>query len=134
MADWGIKATVPGADISSTDPADYTIWSKYPNLKVFDNDSGWPTSVTISSGNYNADYTITHNLGYTPLYDLYFTDLDGKLVRIPGKSTDTYGTRGRIISEDTNSITVRLGRGTSTYPTNVQYQVHHLIFVDPNEV
>jgi hypothetical protein len=133
MADWGIKATIPGADISSTDPADYTIWSKYSNLKVLPQDANWPTSVTILSGNYSADYTITHNLGYIPLYDLYFTDLDGKLVHIPGKSTDTYGTRGRVVSEDENSITVRLGRPTG-YVVNVQYQVHHLIFVDPNEI
>lgn len=134
MADMGIKATIVGKDITSTTPEDYLIWSKYYNLKALDNDAGWPTSATILSGQSSIDYTITHSLGYNPLYNLYFKDLDGRIVRIPGKSLETSEVRGRVISETTTAITVRLGHPTYTIASNRTYEVFHLIYVDPNDV
>lgn len=124
--DFGIKLTVEGYDVlTDTTPEHHSVWSKYKNLKMMDDPGTWPTSVTILSGAYNAEYTITHNLSYIPLYDLYFKDQDNRMVHIPGKSLDTYGTRGRIRTEDINSITVRMGRPSATYPTNVTYSVYH---------
>ena len=131
---YGIRVSKIGKNYTSIDPEDYLIWSKYFNLKALDTNVSWPTSATILSGNYNVDYTITHNLGYTPLYNLFFLDQNNRIVRIPGKSVDTYGTRGRVLSETINSITVRLGRPSATYPTNVTYPVYHFIYVDPNSL
>lgn len=133
--DFGIKLTIEGQEVlTNTTPEHHSIWSKYKNLKIMDDPGTWPTSVTITSGNYNNSYTITHNLGYVPLYDLYFKDQDNRMVHIPGKSLDTYGTRGRIISESTTAIVVRLGRPSATYPTNVTYSVYHFVYVDPQVV
>lgn len=130
MANIGIKGTTSPKNIASSDFQDFFVNSQYYNLKIMDNDPTWPKSVTISSGSYNVSYTINHGLGYIPIYDLYFKDQDGKLVHIPGKSTDTYGTRGRILGETITTIRVRLGRPSATYPTNVTYDVYALIFVD----
>lgn len=134
MADFGIKATIAGKDISSTTPEDYLIWSKYYNLKILATDAGWPTTATIAASGSSIDYTITHNLGYKPLYNLFFKDLDGRIVHIPGKSLETSGVRGRVISETVNAITVRLGHPTYTIGSARIYDVFHFIYVDPNVV
>jgi len=134
MADEGIKAVIDGKDITSTTPEDYLIWSKYYNLKALDLDASWPTSVTIPASTYNASYTITHSLGYNPLYNLFFKDQSGRIVHIPGQSTDAYATRGRILSETVNAITVRLGHSVNTHTSDRIYEVFHFIYVDPNSI
>lgn len=134
MADLGIKATIAGKSITSTIPEDYLIWSKYYNLKALDTDPAWPTTATILANGSHVDYTIPHNLNYNPLYNLFFLDLNGRIIRIPGKSLETSGVRGRVLSETVNSITVRLGHPTYTVGTNRVYSVFHFIYIDPNVI
>lgn len=126
MGDWGTKVTVTGKGIDSTTPEDYLIWSKYPNVKIKAITS--PTTVTISSG-YNTTYTITHNLGYYPIFNLFFEDIDGNIIRIPGKSGDTKGTCAIIDSETINAITVRIGSQSASY-SGTTYNLYHFIYYD----
>ena len=71
MADWGIKVTEKGKDITSTDIEDYTLWSKYPFIKTYivgTYEYTFPSDLT------EVDISITHNLGYRPLF---FVTIDG---------------------------------------------------------
>jgi hypothetical protein len=132
--DFGIKLTIEGYEVTTdTTPEHHSIWSIYKNLKMLDDPGTWPTTATITSGSLNVNYTITHNLSYVPLYDLYFKDLDGRMVHIPGKSLETSTVRGRIYSETVNAITVRLGHPSYTVGSDRVYSVYHNIFVDPND-
>lgn len=129
MANYGMKVTVKGKGITSTDPADYLMWTKYPNAKIVPITS--PTTVTVVAGDYNATYTVTHNLGYYPIYELYFEGVDGNVVKIPGKSGDTHTTRAILDSETTNAITIRIGKQSGTYGSNVTYNIGHKVYYDP---
>jgi len=64
MSDFGMKITVPGKDITSTDVEDYVVWSKYGVM------------TTVIAGTYNYTFPsdldevnidISHSLGYRPL-------------------------------------------------------------------
>ena len=71
MADWGIKVTKEGEDIASTDPQDYSLWSKFQAMMRVQ-DSGSDTGQVISSGvGTTTTVTITHDLGYAPLFKVY---------------------------------------------------------------
>ena len=80
MGDFGIKVTLPGTDVSSTEPRDYVFNSAYTTVKIVSEGSG--TLSVPSPGTSFA--TITHNLGYKPLIIPYFES-------VPGSGTWTYG-------------------------------------------
>jgi hypothetical protein len=61
MTDWGIKITKPGASVSSSDPRDILMSSKYPMLKFHDIVD---TTVTINAGQTTGSVTIPHSLWY----------------------------------------------------------------------
>lgn len=66
MADYGIKFTKEGKDVTSTDPRDYNLWSKYAILKDESEGGG-----TFESSSGDSTLTINHNLGYNPLVFFY---------------------------------------------------------------
>lgn len=63
MANYGMKATQSGNQVTSTDITKYVVWTKYPILKVqsaaADNIAGGATD------------TINHGLGYNPIAMFY---------------------------------------------------------------
>lgn len=128
---YGMKSATKGNRFDTLDLNKLSINSDKYALKLVNGNPNWIKSVQINSGTFNKSYTIQHNLGYIPLYDFYFKDQSGRLVHIPGRSTDTFGTRGRIISETINEIVVRIGKPDSPYGSNVIYDVFHQIFIDP---
>jgi len=63
MADYGIKVTLPGKDITSTEPRDYAFSSQFTTLKVYSENKG---TIGVPSGG-TAFATISHNLGFVPM-------------------------------------------------------------------
>jgi hypothetical protein len=51
-------------NIDSTDISDFAFHSDYPVYKIISSGSA---DFTMLAGNYEASYTITHNLGYIPM-------------------------------------------------------------------
>jgi len=66
LNDYGVKITKKGKSITSTDPRDYILWSKYPVLKVAQSGGGTFLANTWD-GPWGATLTINHNLGYNPI-------------------------------------------------------------------
>ena len=58
MADYGIKITTSGKDVTSTDERDYVLWSKYPFMKTY---MVGTVSYTFSSDVDSVDIDISHN-------------------------------------------------------------------------
>lgn len=63
MADWGLKITLDGKSVTSTEPKDYAFSSQYAIVKIFQEGSG---TVTVANGAY-VGVTINHNLGFIPI-------------------------------------------------------------------
>lgn len=61
MGDYGIKVTLPGKSITSTDTRDYQFWSKYPIMKTY---LVGTTNYTFPSYLSTVNIVITHNLGH----------------------------------------------------------------------
>lgn len=80
MRDWGIKVSIPGKDITSVDPRELSMSSKYSMLKYHMDDVD---TATISPGDTEAHVDFTHGLGYTPAFIAYH-DFDGAWRFIPG--------------------------------------------------
>lgn len=70
MSDYGIKISLPGKDISSTDPNDFVLNSKYSAVKIVQQPDTYET-VVVNAGS-NVTVTIAHNLGFTPLVMVYW--------------------------------------------------------------
>lgn len=73
MSNYGMKVSLPGKSITSTDARDYLLWSKYKPLKTYitgtvnytmPSEAKSQTCFTIA--------TVTHNLGYLPLVVLFW--------------------------------------------------------------
>jgi hypothetical protein len=74
MADYGIKISLPGKDISSTNPQDFVFHSGFGSVKIF----AQPTNknyltVTIGSGS-STTLVIPHGLSFIPMV-MWFTEL-----------------------------------------------------------
>ena len=70
MADWGIKVTLPGKDVTSTDARDFSMHSEqFQNvLRMTDTFTG---SLTVNSGVGTIDtITINHAVGYVPFFQV----------------------------------------------------------------
>jgi len=60
MGNYGIKITVPGKGIASSDNKDYVFWSKYPVMKTY---LVGTSSYTFPSDLNSVQLNIVHNLG-----------------------------------------------------------------------
>ena len=74
MGDYGIKVSLPGKDITSTEPRDYVFNSAYGSVKVVQEPPNKTyEELTVNAGS-NATLTVAHNLGFIPLV-MVFTEL-----------------------------------------------------------
>lgn len=128
------RITRPGYGRADPRLVAFNAHEAYPNVPFLNpaDYPGWPTSVTVLAGNRSATYTVTHNLGYYPIYDLFYIDGNGRLIKIPGKGTEASPTSAVRVSEDTNSITIRLGRLSSAFASDTAFQLYHWIYYNPN--
>lgn len=86
MADFGIKISVPGKNISSTDPLDFVLHSKYASVKIVKVITG---SLVVSASS-SAQVTEAHGQSFIPLI-LFYTQLlesSGKYFLGPAKVTN----------------------------------------------
>ena len=74
MATFGALVSKEGKSVTSNEPRDFVFSSDYPTLKIY---SHSPGTVTIPSGVTTADVTISHSLGFAPLYMVYSQLNDG---------------------------------------------------------
>lgn len=71
MADYGLKVSLPGKDVSSTIPEDFVFDSSNPaNIQIL---SRFGTTVVVN-GSSSSDVSLNHGLGYIPTVML-FTEL-----------------------------------------------------------
>lgn len=79
--DWGIKITKPGVDVTTNDPRNILLSSKYQMFKYH---GVYDTSVTFAPGDIYKTAEITHGLGYVPAFIPYvFDDYSDSLQIIP---------------------------------------------------
>lgn len=69
MSDFGIKTTISGKDISSTDIRDFLLHSEYTMLKYHSNTTGSVVIPISTAGIYTVDFS--HSLGYVPFFLAY---------------------------------------------------------------
>lgn len=77
MSEFGIKVAIKGKSVSSADPNDFTLHSKYNTLKIAEEGYGTitiPDSIGIPKGN---DVDIVHGLGYNPFFLAFYHIDDG---------------------------------------------------------
>lgn len=100
MADWGVKITKAGADVSSTNRDDYVFWSKYQSLPLLYKTT---VSITVNSGACSGVYTYTHSLGFPPFVLGAMTPVSlGTRMYLPvniGQSGNKLYCSGDILSE-----------------------------------
>lgn len=128
MADeiYGAKIPAPGRSVDSTIPDDFNYWSQYKALKrllplTYSIDGG--PNLTSSDGlvpvTMNASVktlTIKHNLGYIPIVEGRFNDLDGKFNKLPGiTANDSLGTRAAYSNWTPNTFDVLIGNSGAPY-------------------
>lgn len=71
MADYGVKISVDGKDITSTEPRDYVLNSAYGSVKVVKEPANKTyETVTVNAGS-SATATIAHGLSFVPLVMLF---------------------------------------------------------------
>lgn len=81
MADYGLKIAKAGSSVSSTDPDDYILWTKYPPLTFLEKKT---TSVISSASNYVDTHSVPHDYDFFPLVLGYVTDDgDGDRYKMP---------------------------------------------------
>lgn len=67
MGDYGIKVMLEGKDITSNEPRDHVMSSKYGAVKIAQEGLG---TITVGASS-NSNGTITHNLGFVPMVIMY---------------------------------------------------------------
>lgn len=67
MGDFGIKISLPGKSITSTDPRDYVFSSKFASVKVVQEPPSKAYQTVIVGAGSSETVTIAHNLGFIPL-------------------------------------------------------------------
>lgn len=133
MSDYGIKVTLPGKGITSTDPRDYVFSSKYGTVKVWSEPpSKTYQTVTVNAGSY-ADITITHGLGFIPLVLLYveinghwYMGADRSLDASDPKTVTSYPSVSNTYVDSTY-IKIRIA---NTGVSNVTIKYYYFIFAD----
>lgn len=113
--DWGTLVSLPGKDVSSTDKRDFGIRSDVRQLMI--HQSGYSDDVLTG--------TVTHNLGYKPIYWFYLQYGDSNDRYRPVAPTDDF-----VISSSDTQLTWTF----YTFPYT-EFNWAYIIFKDPvNEV
>lgn len=96
MADYGIKVTNPGKDISSTTPEDYCLHSGYYGVIIAKETLG-----TLSIPGLGTAYaTVSHSLGYVPITFIYTEHQTNKWYFGNYLSSDFYKDENTFYMED----------------------------------
>jgi len=137
MANFGIKSTKDGLDVSSSTVTDFTVNSPYNSLKIFLEDFG---TASVSTGVVWTD-NIVHNLGYKPVVFFYFKHPDNSMWHKAPSYGDIntgadWALAGNVKNTDINTTQLRLYDDSvfdpmPSSPTNVDYK--YIIFVDPRK-
>ena len=129
MGDYGIKITKGEKDVTSTDPRDYILWSKYPILKVYDELDSTFVSTAANVG----ILIINHGLGYNPEVLFYFqrtigvpTDSGRRIVRSNHDVTTSSVTIENDPADKNNIFVTFPYPGVGSYT----YEYHYYIFHD----
>lgn len=80
MADYGLKISKPGKDVSSPTVDDYIFWSKHQSLPLIEKVS---LSINITDTSCVGTETYTHNLGFFPFVIAVLNTLDGDRYILP---------------------------------------------------
>lgn len=67
MADFGVKVSLPGKSVYSTEPRDFVFHSKFGSVKVVQESPNKTYETTVISAAGSNTITIPHNLGFIPL-------------------------------------------------------------------
>lgn len=131
MADYGIKITRTGADVSSTDLRDYVLHSGYKTLKA---KARATTTMTLPAGTTTITKTIAHGLGYAPMFHIMGEMNSGKwyaLHTIQAITIDSAPTFAFLISVDTDAtnLSIILNSGT-TFGTDQVFNITYYIIID----
>lgn len=121
MADYGIKITKDGYDVSTTTLSQQTFNSQKNSLKIAVEGS---TSSTASGGR---DAVIAHGLSVTPGYYLFYqVDTNGKWY--PNFTTEDNSGKNVIVKgyTDSTNLTIEIWSDSSA-----TVKVYYYIFVDP---
>lgn len=94
--DWGLKVTLDGKDITSTDPRDYALWSKFKAMMRIQSSGGGTAAIDSSGAGAVTTVTINHNLGYAPFFQVFIKWIDG--VVNPEIENATYGSADPLIA------------------------------------
>jgi len=73
MGNFGMKVMLAGKDITSNDPLDHVMSSKYSSVKIVQENYG---TITVGSSS-NVSGTISHNLGFVPMVIPYIEAIPG---------------------------------------------------------
>lgn len=107
MGDWGIKVSLPGKSVYSTNPQDFVFHSKYGSVKIAQEPPNKGVLTATVNGNSTLTVTIAHNLGFIPLA-MVFAE------RKPGTGRYYFGST-YIAPEESNDFVEILGGSSNTY-------------------
>ena len=136
MVDYGMKITKIGKAITSINPVDYVLWSKYPIMKTY---IVGTYSYTFPSDFTDVEIVINHNLGYRPFawlsingpYDnakttdwwAYYYNVGGDKVLRAWRYKLT-NTEFKIVYSESN------GAGNEYNPTGETWYFKYYIFIE----
>lgn len=132
MADYGLKVSKDGKDVSSSTVEDFVFSSKWSTTKIIKEGSG---TVTVGASS-NATKTIRHDLGFIPLCDLYFEPTPGSgQWRFGGAyydTDDTYLNPGMVGAPETyvDNISLVFNFVNSTASEKI-VKYYYFIYSDP---
>ena len=112
MADYGIKVTKKGKDISSSTPEDYVLNSAFGAVKIAKILSG---SVVVGAGA-TVNTNVAHGQSFIPMI-LLFSELN------PGSGTYFVGTEYNV--GDVDAGDVRVTQNTKIDGTNLKLEYHN---------
>lgn len=121
MGDYGIKVSIPGKGITTTDIRELLLSSKFPMLKYHSDNTN---SITLVSGDTNKYVDFTHGLGYVPAFISYIKSGDYIYNINSINDTSLYGAYSWA-----DSTKVRCGFG---YYTGAHNQLNYAQTVDTN--
>lgn len=134
MADYGLKSTRSGKDITSTTVRDYTLHSQYNTLKIAT--EGYGTASVTTGVNWTLD--VAHNLGYKPMIFFYYKHPNNNRWHLATSYADintgaTWALYGNVVHKNDNEVTLKLYDGLidtmPSSPTNVNYK--YIILIEP---
>lgn len=104
MGDYGIKVAIEEKNaLTSFNPRDFLIWSKYKDFKILKKGKG---SLLIPNGSTSARKQIAHGMGYSPAY-YFWVDMDnnGKYWMVGSNPGSTSGSTPHNTSEPESNKT-----------------------------